>query len=110
MSDLKFSRDGNCMLARDFMGLKLWDIRYESGPLATYPIHEHLKGKVGPEVYLTQASASQSCREAPCPQAWGICMCCSFEHAGGSPGLAAPMLACQPMMLLCRLMLLLGHP
>ncbi len=67
MSDLKFSRDGNCMLARDFMGLKLWDIRYESGPLATYPIHEHLKGKVGPKVYLTQASASQSYRGARCP-------------------------------------------
>ena len=62
MSDLKFSRDGNCMLARDFMGLKLWDIRYESGPLATYPIHEHLKGKVGPKWHLSQPSAPQSSR------------------------------------------------
>ncbi len=47
MSDLKFSRDGRHMLARDFMGLKLWDVRAESAPVATFPIHEHLKPKVG---------------------------------------------------------------
>ena len=47
MSDLKFSRDGRHMLARDFMGLKLWDVRSESAPVETFPIHEHLKGKVG---------------------------------------------------------------
>lgn len=46
MSDLKFSRCGRHMLARDFMGLKLWDVRMESAPVTTFPIHEHLKGKV----------------------------------------------------------------
>ena len=48
MSDLKFSRCGRHMLARDFMGLKLWDVRMEASPVATFPIHEHLKHKVGP--------------------------------------------------------------
>ena len=48
MSDLKFSRCGRHMLARDFMGLKLWDVRMEDAPVATFPIHEHLKHKVGP--------------------------------------------------------------
>ena len=47
MSDLKFSRCGRHMLARDFMGLKLWDVRMEAAPVATFPIHEHLKHKVG---------------------------------------------------------------
>ena len=47
MSDLKFSRCGRHMLARNFMGLKLWDVRMEAAPVATFPIHEHLKHKVG---------------------------------------------------------------
>lgn len=46
MSDLKFSRDGRYMLARDFMTLKLWDVNMEASPVATYPIHEHLKPRV----------------------------------------------------------------
>ena len=46
MSDLKFSRDGRHMLARDFMALKLWDVRMEAAPVATYPIHEHLRSRV----------------------------------------------------------------
>lgn len=46
MSDLKFSRDGRYMLARDFMTLKLWDVNMDSSPVATYPIHEHLKPRV----------------------------------------------------------------
>ena len=54
MSDLKFSRDGRHMLARDFMGLKLWDVRSEAAPVATFPIHEHLKGKVGAKLCSCQ--------------------------------------------------------
>lgn len=50
MSDLKFSQDGRHMLARDFMGLKLWDVRSEAAPVAAFPIHEHLKGKVGAKI------------------------------------------------------------
>ena len=46
MSGLKFSRDGRYMLARDFMSLKIWDVHMEAGPVATYPIHEHLRGRV----------------------------------------------------------------
>ena len=46
MSGLKFSADGRYMLARDFMALKLWDLHMEAAPVATYPIHEHLRGRV----------------------------------------------------------------
>lgn len=63
MSDLKFSRDGRHMLARDFMGLKLWDVRAESAPVATFPIHEHLKPKVGAtsaEIAVWQAFLAMS--------------------------------------------------
>lgn len=52
MSDLKFSRDGRYMLARDFMTLKLWDVNMESSPVATYPIHEHLKPRVCTACFL----------------------------------------------------------
>ena len=29
------------------MTLKLWDINMDAGPLAAYPVHESLRGKVG---------------------------------------------------------------
>lgn len=56
MSDLKFSRDGRYMLARDFMTLKLWDVNMEAAPVATFPIHEHLKPRV----------CSLSCKPCTC--------------------------------------------
>ena len=46
MSDIKFTRDGRYILARDYMTLKLWDINMESKPVATYPVHESLRSQV----------------------------------------------------------------
>lgn len=48
ISDMKFSRDGRFILARDFMSLKLWDLKMENRPLAIFPVHEGLRSKVSP--------------------------------------------------------------
>ncbi|KAK1363127.1 Serine/threonine-protein phosphatase 2A 55 kDa regulatory subunit B [Heracleum sosnowskyi] len=46
ISDMKFAMDGRHLLSRDFMTLKLWDIRMETSPVATYKVHEHLRPKL----------------------------------------------------------------
>lgn len=46
VSDIKFSADGTHILSRDFMTLKLWDIRMESKPVTTVAIHDHLRAKL----------------------------------------------------------------
>lgn len=45
ISNMRFSRDGRYILARDFMSLKLWDVNMESQPVAVYSVHEHLRPK-----------------------------------------------------------------
>ncbi|OZJ03194.1 Protein phosphatase PP2A regulatory subunit B [Bifiguratus adelaidae] len=45
ISDVKFSHDGNHILARDYMTLKIWDIRKESEPVKTINIHDGLRNK-----------------------------------------------------------------
>lgn len=47
ISDLKFSRDGRYILSRDYMTLKLWDVNMNSSPVAIFPVHEHLRQRVG---------------------------------------------------------------
>ncbi|KAG6782081.1 hypothetical protein POTOM_011469 [Populus tomentosa] len=46
ISDIKFARDGRHILSRDYMTLKLWDINMDSGPVATFQVHEHLRPKL----------------------------------------------------------------
>ncbi|PIA43071.1 hypothetical protein AQUCO_02000488v1 [Aquilegia coerulea] len=46
VSDIKFGRDGRHILSRDYMTLKLWDINMDSGPVATFQVHEHLRPKL----------------------------------------------------------------
>uniref|UniRef100_A0A7N0TM37 Serine/threonine-protein phosphatase 2A 55 kDa regulatory subunit B n=1 Tax=Kalanchoe fedtschenkoi TaxID=63787 RepID=A0A7N0TM37_KALFE len=46
ISDIKFAKDGRHMLSRDYMTLKLWDINMDSGPVATFQVHEHLRPKL----------------------------------------------------------------
>uniref|UniRef100_A0A6N2M7C2 Serine/threonine-protein phosphatase 2A 55 kDa regulatory subunit B n=1 Tax=Salix viminalis TaxID=40686 RepID=A0A6N2M7C2_SALVM len=45
ISDIKFARDGRHILSRDYMTLKLWDINMDSGPVATFQVHEYLRPK-----------------------------------------------------------------
>ncbi|CAN8312410.1 unnamed protein product [Cochlearia groenlandica] len=46
VSDMKFSKNGRYLLSRDYMTLKLWDINMDSGPVASYQVHEHLRPKL----------------------------------------------------------------
>ncbi|XP_073039801.1 serine/threonine protein phosphatase 2A 55 kDa regulatory subunit B beta isoform-like isoform X2 [Primulina eburnea] len=46
ITDLKFANGGRHILCRDFMNLKLWDMRMDTRPVATYRIHEHLRPKL----------------------------------------------------------------
>ncbi|KAF8388848.1 hypothetical protein HHK36_025528 [Tetracentron sinense] len=43
ISDIKFGKDGRHILSRDYMTLKLWDINMDSGPVATFQVHEYLR-------------------------------------------------------------------
>lgn len=38
------------MLSRDYLNLKLWDLRMETSPVSTYKIHEHLHSRLA-ELY-----------------------------------------------------------
>ncbi|KAH9294419.1 hypothetical protein KI387_040380, partial [Taxus chinensis] len=46
ISDIKFGKDGQYILCRDYMTLKLWDINMESHPVTTFKVHEHLRPKL----------------------------------------------------------------
>eukprot|EP01095_Lingulamoeba_sp_RSL-Kostka_P006222 TRINITY_DN1947_c0_g1_i1.p1 TRINITY_DN1947_c0_g1~~TRINITY_DN1947_c0_g1_i1.p1 ORF type:complete len:426 (+),score=128.83 TRINITY_DN1947_c0_g1_i1:218-1495(+) len=46
ISDCKFSSDGNYILSRDYLTLKVWDIKMENKPLKTIQIHDHLRSKL----------------------------------------------------------------
>ncbi|KAF7029726.1 hypothetical protein CFC21_041407 [Triticum aestivum] len=46
ISDIKFSMDGRHIVSRDYMTLKLWDVNMDSGPVATFQVHEYLRPKL----------------------------------------------------------------
>jgi len=46
ISDIKFTKDGRYLLARDYMNLKIWDVNINAGPIATYSVHDHLQPKL----------------------------------------------------------------
>ncbi|MBA0722896.1 hypothetical protein Golax_003531 [Gossypium laxum] len=46
ISDIKFAKDGRHILSRDYLTLKLWDINMDSGPVATFQVHEYLRPKL----------------------------------------------------------------
>lgn len=46
ISDCKFTAEGNHIVARDYLTVKIWDIRMESEPVVVIPTHEHLRRKL----------------------------------------------------------------
>ncbi|KAG1456024.1 hypothetical protein G6F56_006929 [Rhizopus delemar] len=46
ISDAKFSEDGRYILSRDYLTLKIWDIKMENKPLRTINIHDNLRPKL----------------------------------------------------------------
>ncbi|KAL4566608.1 hypothetical protein LXL04_030728 [Taraxacum kok-saghyz] len=46
ISSIKFATNGTHILSRDYMNLKLWDMRMPTSPIVTYKIHENLRPKL----------------------------------------------------------------
>jgi len=46
ISSLQFSPDGNFMVSRDYLSMKIWDIRVENKPLRVLKFHDHLVPKL----------------------------------------------------------------
>lgn len=46
ISDAKFTPNGTGMVTRDFMTVKVWDLRVEKKPLETICVHEYLRPKL----------------------------------------------------------------
>ncbi|XP_071703640.1 serine/threonine protein phosphatase 2A 55 kDa regulatory subunit B beta isoform-like [Rutidosis leptorrhynchoides] len=46
VSSIKFATNERQILSRDYMNLKLWDMRMSTAPVVTYKIHEHLRPKL----------------------------------------------------------------
>ncbi|GMH40041.1 hypothetical protein BSKO_07945 [Bryopsis sp. KO-2023] len=46
ISDMKFGRDGNSLIVRDYMTLKVWDLRMEREVVSTFKVHEELRPKL----------------------------------------------------------------
>ena len=46
IADVRFSRDGRYILARDYLQLKVWDVNMDKKPIRTISIHDHLRAKL----------------------------------------------------------------
>jgi serine/threonine-protein phosphatase 2A regulatory subunit B len=46
ITDVKFSPCGTFILARDYLNALVWDMRMDSGPLLTLPIHDHIRPRL----------------------------------------------------------------
>ena len=46
ISDCRFSPCGTFVAARDYLSVKIWDVRMEGKPMETYSVHPYLRGKL----------------------------------------------------------------
>jgi len=46
ISDVRFNHSGVYMTARDYMTVKVWDVRMESRAVETYSVHDYLRSKL----------------------------------------------------------------
>eukprot|EP01121_Diplochlamys_sp_Union-15-3_P019416 TRINITY_DN7312_c0_g1_i1.p1 TRINITY_DN7312_c0_g1~~TRINITY_DN7312_c0_g1_i1.p1 ORF type:complete len:214 (+),score=31.52 TRINITY_DN7312_c0_g1_i1:27-644(+) len=46
ISDIKFSKDGRFFCSRDYLTMKIWDLRNEKRPFKTIKFHDHLVSKL----------------------------------------------------------------
>ncbi|CAM9165319.1 unnamed protein product [Heterosigma akashiwo] len=53
-SDVRWSADGRQLFARDFLTVKVWDVRQERAPVRTVGVHDQLKGRLS-ELYENDA-------------------------------------------------------
>ncbi len=69
ITDVKFSPCGTFILARDYLNTLVWDMRMDSGPLLTLPIHDHIRPRLC-ELYENDSVFDK--------------FECSFNHDGSS--------------------------
>ncbi len=46
ISDVKFSNDGRYLVSRDYMTVKIWDVKMENKPVKTINVHEQLRERL----------------------------------------------------------------
>lgn len=46
ISDIKFSNDGRYLISRDYMTVKIWDLKMENKPIKTINVHEKFREKL----------------------------------------------------------------
>ncbi|KRX42148.1 Serine/threonine-protein phosphatase 2A 55 kDa regulatory subunit B delta isoform, partial [Trichinella britovi] len=46
VSDVKFSYCGDYLLTRDYLTLKVWDLKMQNRPLETYEVHDYLRSRL----------------------------------------------------------------
>jgi serine/threonine-protein phosphatase 2A regulatory subunit B len=46
VSDIKFIKDGEFILSRDYLTLKVWDLKMNKKPIQTIDIHDYLRPKL----------------------------------------------------------------
>ncbi|XP_003381741.1 serine/threonine- protein phosphatase regulatory subunit B beta, partial [Trichinella spiralis] len=46
VSDVKFSYCGDYLLTRDYLTLKVWDLKMQNRPLETYDVHDYLRSRL----------------------------------------------------------------
>lgn len=46
ISDVKFNNDGRYIISRDYMTVKIWDIKMENKPIKTINVHEQLRDRL----------------------------------------------------------------
>ncbi|XP_071827192.1 serine/threonine-protein phosphatase 2A 55 kDa regulatory subunit B delta isoform-like isoform X2 [Apostichopus japonicus] len=46
ISDVRFSHNGRYLISRDYLSVKVWDIKMDSTPVETFPVHEYLRSKL----------------------------------------------------------------
>jgi len=46
VSDVRFSHSGMYMATRDYMSVKVWDVRMESHAVEVYSVHDYLRSKL----------------------------------------------------------------
>jgi len=46
ISDVKFSNSGDLMISRDYLTVKVWDLRKENQPIESYSVHDYLRSKL----------------------------------------------------------------
>ena len=66
VSDFAYSSDGNMIFSRDYLSVKVWDIRNHTQPVQTIPLYDPLKHKLAELYDSDYLSENFSISRSPC--------------------------------------------